>query len=89
MPMAVFIATATVVAALLFFGLRLTVGLRTIPVTIGTFVVFILGLALVRFAMPADASADLRAGVTGVLIGILIIHLYAFAGILGNLGKKA
>lgn len=86
--MAVFIATATVVAALLFFGLRLTVGLRTIPVTIGTFVLFIVGLALVRFVMPEDASADVRAGVTGVLIGILVIHLYAFAGILGNLGKR-
>lgn len=86
--MAVFIATATVVAALLFFGLRFTVGLRTIPVTIGTFVLFIAGLALVRFVMPEDASADVRAGVTGVLIGILVIHLYAFAGILGNLGKR-
>ncbi|HEU4792266.1 MAG TPA: hypothetical protein VFS96_01280 [Nitrolancea sp.] len=86
--MAVFVATATIVAVLLFLGLRVTVGLRTIPVTIGTFVLFILGLGLVRFALPENASADIRAGVTGVLIGILVIHLYAFAGILGNLGKR-
>ena len=88
MPMGVFVATATVVAVLLFLGLRLTVGIGNARVTIGTFILFIIGLALVRFALPGDASQDVRAAVTGVLIGILVIHLYAFAGILGNVGKR-
>lgn len=88
MPIGIFVATATVVAVLLYMGLRLTLGVRNIRVTIGTFVLFIIGLALVTFVMPEDSSEAVRAGVTGVLIGILVIHLYAFAGILGNLGKR-
>lgn len=88
MPMGVFIATAAVVAVVLYLALRFTFGIKNVRVTIGTFVLFILGLGVEWLALPDDASADVRAVVTGIVIGVLVIHLYAFAGIMGNLGKR-
>ncbi len=88
MNLFVFVVVATAVTAVLFFAVKLTIGFVSVKTAIGTLALFLLGLVVVRMALPSNASEDLRAAVTGVLIGILVIHLYSFAAVLGRIGRR-
>jgi hypothetical protein len=88
MNLFVFVVVATAVAAVLYVAVKVTIGFVTPKAAIGTLALFLLGLVVVRMALPPDAGEVLRAGVTGVLIGILVIHLYSFAAVLQRIGRR-